>query len=454
MSLLMRLILRIAAVALLCLSCAVAWVVADTDAMVRTETAKSAQRVAYQLERLYMLGSAGWGYSASAPTRSYIAMLGVMSPGICVEFDQPDNARRRLCSGWNTLGTTAPDWFREAFGVVFDPGAPAEAEVRIVDQPVRIVVATHDPVAAATRAWHQFRIVAGMAAAMAAGMALLAAMAVWHALMPAQTIMQGLRRLEQGDLSSRLPDFPTAEFSRIARAFNDLASRLERTGAERTALTRRLFQVQEDERRALARDLHDEFGQCLTATSALAASIAAGAPPDRPDLGDDARAISRVTTQMMTTLKGALMRLRPPDFDELGLEASLRRMVAAWNAQAGARTRFRLEVEGDLAAVSSQEALNVYRIAQECLTNAARHGRPSEVTVRVSRAGVEDGAVVLVVDDDGGGDPDQVAGAPGLGILGIRERIGALGGTLSIGRSAGGVRVSAAIPTLAEARAS
>jgi two-component system sensor histidine kinase UhpB len=292
-----------------------------------------------------------------------------------------------------------------------------------------------------------------VAAAMALGIGLLAALMIGHALMPARTIVQGLRRLEYGDLDARLPQFRTAEFSHIARAVNDLASRLAHTTAQRLALTKRLFQVQEEERRALARDLHDEFGQCLTATAALAASIETGAAPDRPDLMDDARAISRVTRQMMTTLRGALARLRSQDIDELGLQASLVQLVARWNART-APTAFHLDVTGDLARVPAEAAVNVYRIAQECLTNAARHGKPHHVHLRVEHVADADGAVALSVEDDGGGDASRIDAGSGHGILGIRERLAALGGTLSIANAARGVRVAAIIPLMAPQRQS
>jgi two-component system, NarL family, sensor histidine kinase UhpB len=212
-----------------------------------------------------------------------------------------------------------------------------------------------------------------------------------------------------------------------------------------------LFQVQEEERRALARDLHDEFGQCLTATAALAASIETGAAPDRPDLIDDARAIARVTRQMMTTLRGALARLRSQDIDELGLQASLVQLVARWN-DGTAPTAFHLDVIGDLASVPMEAAVNVYRIAQECLTNAARHGKPRHVHLRVEHVADAGDAVALSVEDDGGGDAARINAGSGHGILGIRERIAALGGSLSIVGAARGVRVAAIIPLIVPQR--
>jgi len=99
--------------------------------------------------------------------------------------------------------------------------------------------------------------------------------------------------------------------------------------------------------------------------------------------------------------------------------------------------------------VPSAIGTNVYRIAQECLTNAMRHGKPSSVYLRVERLASREGALALTVEDDGGGDPMRVSAASGHGILGVQERIAAFGGSLSIGRAARGVRVAARIPLLA-----
>jgi two-component system, NarL family, sensor histidine kinase UhpB len=210
----------------------------------------------------------------------------------------------------------------------------------------------------------------------------------------------------------------------------------------------RLFQVQEEERRALARDLHDEFGQCLTATGALAASIEAGAAADRRDLAEDARAIARITGRMMASLRGALVRLRSQDLDELGLQGSLAQLVAGWNARSAPGAAFHLDVAGNLASVPEEAAVSVYRIAQECLTSAARHGKPRDVRLRVERVAGGGEAVALSVEDDGGGRPARIDTSSGHGILGIRERIAALGGSLLIEQAAHGVRVAAIIPLI------
>jgi signal transduction histidine kinase len=210
--------------------------------------------------------------------------------------------------------------------------------------------------------------------------------------------------------------------------------------------------VQEEERRALARDLHDEFGQCLAAVGALAAVIEMEAAPDRPDTAKDARSIIDTTKRMTGTLRGALARLRSQEIEEIGLEASLAQLIAGWNVQKEARARFHLDVIGDLTEVPVATAQNIYRIAQECLTNAARHGTPQAVRLQVARVEAEGrGAVALSVVDDGGGSPEKLSSTTGYGLLGIRERVAALGGSLSIGEAPRGVRVAALIPLPAAA---
>jgi two-component system sensor histidine kinase UhpB len=451
MRLLVHLILRLVGVVLLCLACAIGWVLLDTHRAIEAETAASAERVARDLQRLYwheLLWRDGILRKTLFPVPDWesLATLRLIAPGFCVTFGPGLDEPRQLCSQTEGVGSPAPAWFANAYVTMFGPYAVVTLPLTFRQPNAGLIVATADPAAAVRQAWRQVSIIVSVAAAMALGISVLAALLIGHALIPARTIIQGLRRLELGDHRHRLPQFRTAEFSHIGRAVNDLASRLARTTAERMTLTKRLFQVQEEERRALARDLHDEFGQCLTATAALAAAIEAGAADDRPDLADDARGIARTTSHMMTTLRGALVRLRSQDLDEIGLQASLAQLVTGWNARTAPGAAFHLDVVGNLATVPEEAAVNVYRIAQECLTNAARHGKPRDVHLRIERIAGQDGAVALTVEDDGGGGLSRINAGSGHGILGIRERIAALGGSLAIEQAARGVRVAAIIP--------
>ncbi|MCE4226942.1 HAMP domain-containing protein [Methylobacterium sp. C25] len=462
MRLLTRLILQVLGVVLLCLTCATSWVMIDAARGIENEAAASADRVVRQTRELawreaMWRGSTGRDAKYAFPDWRGSDTIRVISPGYCVSFTWSDEAPRRLCGGWSNIGAAPPAWFDTLFQRVFGPIQPVTRSISMNGKDAGTVVAEADVGVAARQAWRAISVVIGVAASLAAAIGMLSALIIGRALQPAETIVRGLRQLERGDHSVRLPAFKAFEFGLIARAVNDLTERLAETTAQRTSLTRRLFEVQEEERRALARDLHDEFGQCLTATGALAAAVAAGAQNDRPDIAEDGVEIGRITERMMGTLRSTLARLRPPDLDEVGLEQSLDHLVTQWNArstavaQTGSSPRhpvFRLDIIGSLTEIPAQAAVSLYRIAQECLTNAARHGKPSEVRLRVERD--PRSAVRLIVEDDGGGDPARLREGTGHGLLGIRERLSALGGSMTIGsvETAGrrGVRVATSIP--------
>lgn len=457
MNLFAHLVVRLAGVVLVCLTCTVGWVLFDTHRSIEAGASASAERAAAAFATLYwreLLWRNGLGREHLVPLPSWetLATMRVVAPGVCITFSPTGDAPRRLCSQVETIGSAAPDWFSAGYAALFGASAPVERPLTTRQPRAGVVAAEVDPGAAVRQAWDQVRLVLGVAALLAAGIAVLAAFFIGQSLMPARAIIAGLRRLEHGDYSCRLPASGTEEFNHIARAVNDLTDRLAETTAQRVALTNRLFQVQEEERRALARDLHDEFGQCLAAVGALATVIEMEAAASRPDLAKDAHAIADVTKRMTTTLRGALARLRSQQVEELGLEASLAQLVAGWNMRSAPQATVHMKVVGDLAGLPEAISLNIYRIAQECLTNAVRHGRPRDVRLEIAREDAETGSVALSVEDDGGGNAAQLNAASGYGILGIRERVAALGGSLLIGPAKRGIRVVARIPVMGTAQ--
>lgn len=452
MNLFAHLVLRLAGVVLLCLVCAVGWVLVDAHRSIEKETAASTGRVARTLEALYwreLLWRGGLNREHIIPLPDWqtVATMKVISPGVCITFAPANETPTRLCSQLEAISDPAPDWFKAFYGSLFGDFIRIEQPLTQRQPLAGMVAAQPDAEAAIRQAWHQIQLGLSVAGLLAVGIGVLAALFIGHSLMPARGIVAGLKRLERGDFGHRLPAYRTAEFNEISRAVNDLSTRLAETTAQRVALTNRLFQVQEEERRALARDLHDEFGQCLAAVGALATVIEMESRAERPDLAQDARSIIETGKRMTATLRSALARLRSQEVEELGLEASLAQLVAGWNVKSAPQaTVFRLDVSGDLGEMPRATAQNIFRIAQECLTNAARHGRPQDVRLHVERAGA---AVALSVEDDGGGSPAKLSGAPGYGLLGIRERVAALGGSLSIDAAPRGLRVAALIPLAA-----
>ena len=295
-----------------------------------------------------------------------------------------------------------------------------------------------DPVTFTARAWQDAGRLSGPVLVTLLLLCGVVYAALARAFQPTRVIRVALERITNNDLSTRLPAFDLAELSAISNVVNQLAESLEATLAQRNELTRRLIALQDEERRHLARELHDEFGQCLAAIRALAASARQTAAKDCPSILDECDSISRTATLMTETLRGALFRLRPPDVDELGLIASLEGLVAGWNGRSQGRTRFEIRLCGDIGRLPLSFGASLYRIAQEAITNTAKHARATRVILQLTRRdtqstpdGRETGEIELTVTDDGRARDDDPLARPGMGLLGIRERVASLNGRLS-----------------------
>jgi signal transduction histidine kinase len=140
------------------------------------------------------------------------------------------------------------------------------------------------------------------------------------------------------------------------------------------------------------------------------------------------------------------VRLRPPDVDELGLTLSLESLVASWNGFEKGRTRFEIAVTGAADDLPPGVSASLYRIAQEAITNAAKHAHARHVQLRLEAG---DADIVLIVEDDGEASGANAAPKAGMGLLGMQERVVSLGGTLQFERrETGGARLVARIPTM------
>ncbi|HEY1101990.1 MAG TPA: sensor histidine kinase [Burkholderiaceae bacterium] len=273
--------------------------------------------------------------------------------------------------------------------------------------------------------WQQWQLLLVVAAGLVViSMAVYAT--VRRALHPTHTMLATLARMEGGDLQARMPHFALVELDRIGRVFNQLADRLQHTIAGQRELADRLLRVREEERRHLSRELHDEFGQSLASINAEAAYAGEVARESLPGLVTCTDAISRATTAMMDTLQHLVRRLRPPDLDAFGLEASLRQMLEGGRHRAGGRCQCVLQTTGPVDRVPDAMAVHLYRLVQESLTNALRHGQATRVDVALA---VTDDAVRLTVVDNGQARSVPVH-PPGHGLLGMHERVLALGGEI------------------------
>lgn len=374
----------------------------------------------------------------------------VLSPGQCVQYlDTTGKTALSNCMGFDSVSGQAPAWFTALFRLT------QSAEMRF-DRPImhrgashgRVVV-TGDPAAVTLGAWSEISRLLGLSLATIAALCVLVYFVIERALRPTKDVLAGLNRLAAGDLTTRLPSFQLVELQRISDVFNGLAGTLETTIAERAGLARRLVDAQERERRHLARELHDELAQSLSAMSATAASIKVTAVTDCPALVPEAQTLAETAGTILKVLRRTLQTLRPPEIDELGLVAGLQGLVADHNGRARGVTQFRLETNGDVGSLPLETAVHVYRIVQEGLTNAAKHAQAGHVTVGVCVPQQAAGTVDLVIEDDGLGqtDTERDGSGFGLGLTGIRERVLALDGTIDVQSKPGkGLILSVTLP--------
>jgi len=224
---------------------------------------------------------------------------------------------------------------------------------------------------------------------------------------------------------------------------------------EHRQLAQQHLQVQEMERKFLARELHDELGQYLNAIKIDAVSIQSRATHGDATVQRAASSIVEHVDHVYAVVRNLIRRLRPIGLDELGLEAALEQYVDDWRRRLPA-VRFDLSLQGDLDDVSETLALALYRLLQEGMTNVSRHAEAEHVEIRVQRTGpsATSGSEVFfsMIDDGRGTEPGT---RRGLGLIGMRERIETLGGSLQVtNEPAGGFAIRASIPAVgAEASA-
>ncbi len=262
---------------------------------------------------------------------------------------------------------------------------------------------------------------------------------VRQALAPLSGILAAIARLEKGDYAVRIGRSNTRELDQIGGALNHLAEVLTAQIAAQRELLHRLQDVQEDERRKLAHELHDEFGQLLTAIQ-VDASYLLKQSAGQPSLEACARAMYENSGAILAQLRGLLAQLRPYGLQggeehEIALGQALHDLVSQRRARGDGSPDCRLSVSLGGATVPQRLAVAVYRIVQEALTNVLRHAQASRVEISLTADASASWLELAVTDDGRGLDPAHL-GSGGLGLAGIRERVLANRGELQLGSAA------------------
>lgn len=293
---------------------------------------------------------------------------------------------------------------------------------------------------------HRWALLAAAGATLI-GVLVLASWGVARALAPANQILGALARLAGGDTGVRLPPMRLRELHHIAHGFNEVAGQWESTRQQQRQLAAHLLQAREAERRHLARELHDELGQSLSALQAEAAAIelmSRGPADGSPRIAASAQAMRRTLGQTLDGLQRVLSDLRPQALDRFGLPAALQALAAQPRRRPdGSALQVRLHLSQPWPALPADHDIHVYRIVQEALTNALRHSDAAHATVELTH---DAAGLRLHLHDDGRTHAARPL-RPGHGLLGLRERVAALGGDVHWTQPAdGGLHLQVRLP--------
>jgi two-component system sensor histidine kinase UhpB len=256
-----------------------------------------------------------------------------------------------------------------------------------------------------------------------------------RALTPLERLAQRMETVDLLRPGQRLQVLRRDEISRVVVAFNRMLERLEN---ERRQSGRRILLAQEAERVGIARDLHDEVGQVLTGVLLQLGAIEERAGEDRPEIAEAKQSVRRALDEV----RRISSELRPEMLEQLGLVSALTELTSSFSRVSSIEVERRFDQS--LPKLAPETELAVYRIAQESLTNIARHAHATRVTVVLER-GL--GSVVLRVVDDGRGFPAEPVEHGGL--RSMRERALLVGGALAIKHArSGGVEVRLEVPAV------
>jgi two-component system sensor histidine kinase UhpB len=404
------------------------------------EEVEAATRVADQWLQVLVPETLSDGPQARERLMAHLGAIGRIRANRLEVFDADGQRLYVSPESLYKAGRHAPAWFT---GWV----APELAQRRL-DADGLAVVLTPDTSRAVLDAWDHVGAALGWAIALLLAIWLATRFAIDRALAPITEIHTALERSASGRFDQRLPEYATRELALLARSYNRLADSLDESLAANArleqdqALARALQARLEQERRAIARELHDELGQGITAVRSIAGAIIQRTT-EQPGLNGSAQAILAMTTQMQDGVHTILQRLRSRATDEqVRIEEAVESYCALWASHHGdVHVECTIEALGE--QVTDALGLTILRMVQESLTNVARHAHATHVEVRL---GIRDGQIEVEVVDNGRGLGENPG--PGRhGLLGMRERIAELHGELELSSPpAGGLQVHARLP--------
>lgn len=321
-----------------------------------------------------------------------------------------------------------PSWFVELLGV---PDVRASFPVTIGGKPVGDMVFSPDISADLYEKWIAFLALVSSGIALMVLTGIIAYFTTGAALEPLRRLGEGLTRMRMGEYDRLIRPSGPPEIRRGAEEANELARTLGQLSRDNRSLLRRIVSLQDDERRDMARELHDELGPLLFGIRANTVALREQIPPDQIGLAPAAEGILHSVEALQLANRRILDRLRPLYIQELGLANSIQTLLQYAKAQAP-NLQLNARIDPGLNELDGLLSQTVYRVIQEAVTNVLRHAQACSISVTAT---IEYPDVSVEVSDDGIGFPEERVF--GRGLTGMQERVRALSGTLELSREQG-----------------
>ncbi|MGR9099181.1 MAG: ATP-binding protein [Gammaproteobacteria bacterium] len=369
----------------------------------------------------------------------WLSQIGALHQTRHFTIEIEDDAGRivRLSDQAATIGESMPpDWFVRALS---DEYPSAEYRIQTHDGRPHKIVIHPNPLDEIRESWEETRALFASVAFMGLILLIAVHLIFRRALDSVSEILKGLQSIENGDYQKKLPDFRIAEFAKIAHAVNHLTEALSSAKKENADLAAHSLEIQEEERQKLARELHDELGQSVTAIKAMAVS----AKRNKSDAENINDAIVSICDHLFTVIRSMMRNLHPVILSDLGLKATLEDLIEHWTDKSPG-VRFSIRCDRRVDALDRKKSIQIFRVIQECLTNIARHSGAEKAQISLEIE-PEDVLRIRVSDDGKGCDMNSLN--LGYGLRGIRERIENLrGGVRFVSATGRGMTVQAEIP--------
>ena len=382
-----------------------------------------------------LLSRADWvyGYGGLEGLASYLHRVGRVRANEISLYDDQNKLLYQSPPPTYKVGREAPAWYAR---VVSSPLAP-----KIIPLPKGRIVLQADASRATLDGWDDMRPMLWIVLATFVLANLLVYALVGRALKPVRLLLGGLEQVARGEYDARLPALSGHEGRQISLAFNGMAQSVQDSAqarrqaqeatqalADNRELTQLIQTRIEQERGSIARELHDEMGQQVTAIKSMGLAIARKAAGHDAMIEQSARLVMGCADQIYDGVHRLIAKLRPLALDRFGLRDALQDLLDDRRAH-HAEVAMNLSTSGDLERLDDEVATAAYRIVQEALSNALRHSLASrvDVTLQASAQGLQ-----LQVQDNGTGRLAQFESAGHYGLMGMRERAQALGGQFAL----------------------